>query len=103
MSVNNEKLPNAIGDPLDFLSPRLREILRRLAKTDRRDEIQELVWILEAFARGRLRDQGDENVSPRILLNDLPETPQIEDVRVRRVPGRAADINAARPTRGGGA
>ena len=98
--MNNEKLPNGLVDPLDFLSSRLREILRRLAKADRRDEIQELIWIVEAFARGRLRDQGDDNVNPRILLNDLPELPVVEDTRVRRVPGRAAEITDVQPVKG---
>lgn len=91
----NEKSPDeTITDPLDFLSVRLREILRRLAKADRRDEIQEMVWILEAYASGRLRDLGDDRSNPRIVLNGLPEVPLVEDVRVRRVRGQAADIHA---------
>lgn len=93
--MNNEnQLDSMVGDPLDFLSPRLREILRRLAKSDRRDEIQELVWILEAFARGRLRDQGDVQITPRVSLDGLPETVLVEMTRVRRVRPSSAEVDS---------
>ena len=100
--MNNEKQPE-IRDPLEFLSLRLREILRRLAKADRRDDLQELAWLIEGYAKGRLRDTGDETATPRVPLDRLPDVVLVENVRVRQVPARAAEIDAPQPSGGSGA
>lgn len=99
----NEKQPEITVDPLEFLSPRLREILRRLAQVDRREGLQELAWLIEGYAKGRLRDSGDDPATPRVPLNDLPPARLVEDTRVRRVPAQAAEIDPPLPTGGSGA
>ncbi len=72
---------------LEFLSPRLRELLRRLAKGDRRDELQELAWLIENYAFGRLRDAGDTSAIPRVRIEGLPGPVHlVQSVIVRPVP-----------------
>lgn len=70
-------------DPLEFLSDRLREMLRRLANRDRRTEKEELAYLIEARANGRLRDHGDD-ATATIPLSDLPQSP-VTQVFVERV------------------
>lgn len=84
-------------DVLEFLSPRLREILQRLSTADRRDELQELAWLIEGYAKGRLKDLGDDQPNPRVPLNDLPETLLVEAVQVRRVLRRVSEIDPLQP------
>lgn len=61
-----------IDDILSFLSPRLREILRRLAYCERRSELQELISLIEARALGKLLYNEGRDITPIIPLNDLP-------------------------------
>jgi hypothetical protein len=70
--MSSEKLPDISPDPLEFLSPKLRELLRRLARRDRRSEIEEIAYLIEARAYGQHRDTGDERVNPPIPLDGLP-------------------------------
>src|SRR5436190_16273052 len=93
--MSNEELDKALG----FLGPRLREMLSRLAKADRWDEVQELAWIIEAYARGRLKDQGDDAAIPRVPVTDLPTVHRVEKSRVRLVPGPAGETDSP-PLRG---
>jgi len=67
----SERKPLDEKELLEFFSERFRELLHRLASDDRRTDVQELIWIVEAYARGQLKDQGDFNLSPRIPLDDL--------------------------------
>lgn len=96
--MSTEKQHDESSQALDFLSPRLREILRRLAKRDRRDDVQELVWIIEGYAKGQLQDHGDSPASPRIPLEGLPEVHYPQKILVTRVPGQVGE-KAPQPDR----
>ena len=85
--MSSEKPDNA-DDILTFFSPRLQEILRRLAYWERRDERQELVWLIEARARGLLLYAEHPGVNPIIPLDDLP-APLIERISLQRTPSTA--------------
>lgn len=69
-------------DPLAFLPLRTREILALLAELDRREELQELIWILESFGNGRLKDQGEVPTHPRVTLG-RPGAQSVDSERVR--------------------
>ena len=79
--------PSNIDEVLAFLSPRLKEMLLRCAKADRREALPELGYLIEEYAVGRLRRAGeDATITPRIALEGLPETFPLDDVRnVRRM------------------
>lgn len=88
---------------LQFLSPRLREILKRVAAADRREVLQELAWLIEGYAKGKLRDAGDTSpVTPRVSLNDLPDVRLVEQVRVRSVRPVTAEVDSPQPTEDSG-
>lgn len=75
---------------IGVLSQKARELLRRLAIADHRSEIKELIWLIEQYAAGRLRDLGDNTpASPRVSLTDLPDPVQaVEMVRQPQDPHR---------------
>lgn len=74
------KRPN----PLEFLPLRTREILALLADLDRREELQELIWLIESYGDGRLKDQGEIPTHPRVTLaRHGPQSVDSERVRVR--------------------
>jgi len=97
--MSTERRPSDIEEVLEFLSPRLREILRRLAKRDRRDPLQELAFIIEDYAEGELVRRGDKPAIPRVSLTDLPEVQLVESVRVRRVRPPNAEIDQPQPAK----
>lgn len=94
--MNSEK-PDNTDDILSFFSPRLQEILRRLAYLERRDERQELVWLIEARAHGRLLYSENKDVSPIIPLDDLP-APLIERISLERTPSTTPEKAPTRPS-----
>lgn len=69
--------PHNTDDDLAFMSPRLREMLRRIAHADRRLEGQELIWLIENRLQGRLVYTESHSITPLASLNDLP-APLIE-------------------------
>ena len=73
-----KKSPN-----LDLLPLRTQEILALLAQLDRRDDIQELIWLIEAYASGRLKDEGESSIHPRVTLSRPNSPGETERVRVR--------------------
>jgi len=98
--MSTEKQAEAV---LQFLSPRLREILRRVAEADRRDALQELAWLIEGYAKGKLQDAGDSlPATPRVSLNDLPNVKLVEQVRVRQVRPVVAEVDSPQPTEDSG-
>jgi hypothetical protein len=68
---------------LENFSPRLREVLRRLAYRERRTELQELVWLIESRAFGHLLYNEWRESSPLIPLDDLPP-PLVELATLQR-------------------
>lgn len=84
----NGSKPEEMNDPLSFFSPRLREMLRRLARRDRRTDLEELAFLIEARARGQHRDHGDEMINPPISLESLP-APLVTQVSVSRIEPKA--------------
>lgn len=74
--------------PLEIvLSPRLGEMLDRLAARHRRTREQEAAYIIEAVATGQYQDHGDFRITAPISLSDLPP-PLIEKVSARLVRGQ---------------
>lgn len=94
--MSSEKQHDEFSTTLDFLSPRLRELLKRLAKRDRREPLQQLAWYIEEDANGRLKYYRDETATPRIPLDGLPEVHYPQKLEVRRVPRQVGDT-VARP------
>lgn len=67
-------------DPLEFLGPRLRELLKRCAEADRRDELQEVAYLIEARA----------GVNREVPLIGLPVVHQPTATRIREISAQAA-------------
>jgi hypothetical protein len=65
-------------DPLGFMSPRLREILDRLANHDRRTPMQELAALIEGRAYGHMPWIEGPDIKPVISVTNLPEAVGIE-------------------------
>lgn len=68
---SNELHPN---DLISSLPMRQRELLRVLAEQDGRNELAELLWLIEARAVGRLRDVGDALESPIVPQELQPQS-----------------------------
>ena len=82
MTRENEKHPSA--DPLGFLPLKWRELLQRLAIKDKREEVAELLWLIEEYAANRLRWLDDESTKPRVSLDGQRPRPQYpERIAVR--------------------
>lgn len=94
--MSNERFLDG-EDDLAFLDPRVRELLRRLARADRRDELQELATLIEDAARTRASGAKDNPLSPAISLEGLPEVRLVEKVFVRPGAPRAGDKDAPPP------
>jgi len=94
----NQSAKQPEEDFLKLLSPRLRTILQHLAAADRRAPLQELIWLIEAYAQGQLKNMGDESVSPRIAQSSLISEPVFDRVSVSRTPGKASQLDSTRPT-----
>lgn len=84
----NEK--PAEKDPLEFLGPRLRELLKRCAEADRRDELQEVAYLIEARA----------GINREVPLAGLPVVLQPTATRIREISSQAAHTDSA-PRSGG--
>ncbi len=98
--MSNERSHEDLAAALEFFSPRLRELLIRLAKRDRRDPIQELAYIIEDYAEGELvRRGGEKPAIPRVSLTDLPEVRLIESIHVRRVRPPGVEIDRPQPAK----
>lgn len=69
-------------DPLEFLPLRTREVLALLSDLDRREELQELIWLIESYGDGRLKDQGEIPTLPRVTLT-RPGSQGVDTQRVR--------------------
>lgn len=82
MSDKLEKPSEKFEQLLDALPPRTREILSMLAELDRRDDWQQLLWIIESTGNGRYKDLGEVPTTPRVSLPSRSETDS-ERVRVR--------------------
>lgn len=80
---------------LKSLPLQTRDLLTAIADLDLRSEYFQVIWLIQAYAAGRLKDLGDEQVTPRIREDDLPEKPP-EAVRVRafRSPGPKPFVRA---------
>jgi len=78
--TQNEKQAEEI---LRLLPIRTREILRLLSRHGCRSEVQQLIWMVEARAAGRLRDMGDAEVTRLIPLDQIPEIHHAEKLQVQ--------------------
>jgi len=92
----NEKQPEE--DLKGLLSPRLLTILQHLAAADRRLPLQELIWLIEAYANGQLKNMGDDCVNPRIAQSSLTSEPVFGQVSVSRIPGKVSQSDSTRST-----
>lgn len=68
---------------LTSLPLKAQEILALTAELDRRSELEQLLWLIENYGSGRLKDMGETPVTPRILLGANPRNEDSEFVRVR--------------------
>jgi hypothetical protein len=78
-------------DLLSFLGLREKEILGKLAEMDGRTELEELKWLIRSRAFGRLKDLGDDRVSPQVFEADLSEYLEVKSLRIERVDDGAGD------------
>jgi hypothetical protein len=65
MKGNEKLLPKR--EPLSFLPLKWRELLQKLAIKDKREEVAELLWLIEEYAAGHLRYSEGETI-PRVSL-----------------------------------
>lgn len=80
--------PLRSSDPLYFLPLKYRELLQRLATKDKREEIAELLWVIEEYAAGRLK-YSEEPTSPRVSLDGRGPRAQFPDkILVRPMPSQ---------------
>lgn len=87
MMKENDK--QAKYDPLQFLSLKWRELLQRLAVKDRRDEVQEIIWLIEEYAAGRLK-WSEGPTTPRVTLDAHGPLVQFpERISVRPMPSKS--------------
>lgn len=70
--------PLKSSDPLYFLPMKYRELLQRLATKDKREELAELLWVIEEYASGRLK-YSEEPTSPRVSLDGRGPRAQFPD------------------------
>ena len=80
-------------DPLSFLPLKWRELLQRLAMKDKREEVSELLWLIEEYAAGRLK-YLDGATAPRVSLDGHGTRAQFpEKLAVRPMPSRDLPID----------
>lgn len=61
-------------------------MLRKLAAIDDRDMVGELKWLIKSRAMGRLKDLGDERITPLVHEADLPHVIHAQRVTLEREP-----------------
>jgi len=84
-------------EPLNFLPLKWRELLQRLAVKDKREEIAELLWLIEEYAAGRLT-YADGPSTPRVTLNGHGPRPQYpEKIAVRSIPSQELPPDPSSP------
>lgn len=91
MTRENEKPLKS--EPLNFLPLKWRELLQRLAVKDKREEIAELLWLIEEYAAGRLT-HVDGLSTPRVSLDGRGPRVQFPDeIGVRPMPSQELPNN----------
>jgi hypothetical protein len=80
-------------EPLNFLPLKWRELLQRLAIKDKREEIGELLWLIEEYAAGRLT-HVDGPTTPRVSLDGRGPRAQFPDeIVIRPMPSQEMPID----------
>jgi hypothetical protein len=91
----NEKLPKP--DPLNSIPLKWRELLQRLAVKDKREEVAELLWLIEEYAAGRLK-HFEESTTPRVSLDGPGPRPQFPSrIAVRPRPSQELPNDPSSP------
>lgn len=92
---NQEKLLRP--DPLQFLPLKWRELLQRLALKDKREELAELLWLIEEYAAGRLK-YSEDAATPRVSLDGRGPRAQFPDkISVRAMPAQDLPFDHSAP------
>lgn len=79
--MKNNNLP---GESI-FLPVEPLILLERLAEKEHRAKEDQIIWMIESYASGRLKDMGDEPIHPKLTLTHPGKhsNSDFESVRVR--------------------